>query len=476
MDRDDRLLRVPRPESVLAAAYLAILAWAPFPYGSTAPWAELVLGGGLGAVMLAWSGLALTGFAPAPVAMRRLALPVICTAAALLWAVVQSTDLAVVQHLTGIDVSTLAHPVWTTAATALGRETGAFISIDPESTHRAIFVSATGATAFLLALQLGRDRDRAQLLLAGIAALTAFYAAAAIAGQVLAADDVRPLLLPGPPATPAPVPFAIAGDAAIFMALGALAGLGLFAETARQAATWDRGPRVALRTAARAAAANIVWLAAVSLLLAALVLSRSQTGVVTFLVGALALLVALAVGRRASEGEAAGQRAVAAVFVTAIGVAAAFIVVPLPGGSDIDERDRAALTETTLRAIENAPVLGSGFGAFQAYAPMTADGALPAAANEARNDVLETVADLGVPAGIAFMAAPVLLAGMCFAGCLNRRRDRLYPAVGFAASVVVGVNALVASGLQVPAIAVAYAALLGLGVAQSWRTSMDAVR
>ena len=49
------------------------------------------------------------------------------------------------------------------------------------------------------------------------------------------------------------------------------------------------------------------------------------------------------------------------------------------------------------------------------------------------------------------MAAPVVLAGMCFAGCVRRRRDRVFPAIGFAASVAVGVHAFVEFSLQIPA-------------------------
>jgi hypothetical protein len=52
----------------------------------------------------------------------------------------------------------------------------------------------------------------------------------------------------------------------------------------------------------------------------------------------------------------------------------------------------------------------------------------------------------------------------------------VFPAIGFAASVVVGIHAAVEFSLQVPAVAVVYAALLGLGVAQSWRTNMDLIR
>jgi O-antigen ligase len=193
----------------------------------------------------------------------------------------------------------------------------------------------------------------------------------------------------------------------------------------------------------------------------------------------MALIVALAVGRKWNAGEASGQRAMTALLVAVVGIAAAVSADPLlgrVGQQGMDDSARASLAQSTIKAIEAAPLIGHGFGAFRNYYPFFADGSVRGDVDEAHNDVLETLADLGLPAGLAYIAAPVLLAGMCFAGCLRRRRDRVYPAVGFAASIVVGMHAFVEFSLQVPAIAVTYAALLGLGVAQSWRTNLDAVR
>ena len=90
--------------------------------------------------------------------------------------------------------------------------------------------------------------------------------------------------------------------------------------------------------------------------------------------------------------------------------------------------------------------------------------------------LLEPMADLGVPAGIAFMAAPLLIAMQCLSGAALRRRDRAFPAVAVAASMSMAVHAMAGFALQIPAVAVAFAVLLGIGAAQSWRTNMDLVR
>jgi len=481
MDRDDGFLDLVRPENLLLAAFIAVLALAPFPYGSTRTWAELGLGLGVGGILFAWSGLALTGFATAALPIRRILFPATCVALALGWAFMQSVDLQTVANLTGIDLTALAHPVWAMTSTALAREAGSYISIDPESTRHAVFVSALSVGAFLVAFELARDRERARALLGGIVVVAFAYAVAALA-SLHTHFDVQALFIPDPPAASGRLSgsFLSSNHFATFMTVGAIAGMGLFVETLRQSIVWDRGARATLRTGVRSlGGANALWLIAIAVIIAALLVAQSRSGVIAFLIGSLALVIALAAGRSLTASEESGQRAMTAVLVAAMPIAAALSIDPLTGRvpeQGPSDTTRAAITDSSMKAIAAAPLVGNGFGAFERYYPLFADGSVAGAVGEANNDLLETLADLGLPAGLAFIAAPIVLAGMCFAGCVRRRRDRLFPAIGFAVSVAVAVHALVEFSLQIPAVAVTYAALLGVGVAQSWRTNMDAVR
>jgi hypothetical protein len=481
MEQEHSLRRLLRPENLLLGALVIVLALAPFPYGSSRPWAELVLGLGIGAILLAWSGLILTGLGTVALPLRRLLLPALCAALALGWAVVQSVDLKALEGLTGIDLTALAHPIWSMTSDALGQDAGRYISVDPEATRHAIFTCALGVGAFLISLELARDSMRARALLAGIVLVAFAYAAAALA-SLYVPFDAQALLVPDPLAATDRItrPFANPSHFTTFMTLGAVAGMGFFVEALRQSTVWDRGFRTTLRTSGKALVdANAVWLLAAGVVIAALILAHARSGIIAFLIAMVALIIALAAGRSWSAAEEAGRRAATAILVAALGIAAAVSIDSLAGRVPQvgpTEAARAALTESSMKAIAAAPLAGHGFGAFRSYQPLFADGAVMGPATEANNDLLETLADLGLPAGFAFIATPALLAGMCFAGCLRRRRDRLYPAIGFAASVAVAVHALVEFSLQIPAVAVTYAALLGLGVAQSWRTSMDAVR
>ena len=402
-------------------------------------------------------------------------------ALALGWAAFQTLNLNGLAALTGLQISAFAHPIWSMTASAMGTSPGAYISVDPELTRQAIFTACTCVAAFLLAFELARDRSRAAMLLGGVVAICVGYGALAFAALYLDAD-FHSWIMPDPKLDTGRLtgPFVNPNHLATFMALGGLAALGMFVETLRQAVVWDRGAKIFARTAIHALTGPASgWLIATIVLLSSLLLTQSRGGVIAFLLGTLALVVALAVGRRLNGSEAPGRRAMAAFLVAVVGIAAAISADPILGRvqyQGLEDTARASLARSTLNAAEAAPFLGHGFGAFQRYYPLFSDGSVPGDVDEAHNDVLETLADLGLLAGLAFMAAPALLAGMCLAGCLRRRRDRVYPAVGFAASIAVGAHAFVDFSLQIPAVAVTYAAVLGVGVAQSWRTGSDLVR
>jgi O-antigen ligase len=470
-----------RPENLLLVAFATTLAWAPFPYGSNRFWAELLLGAGLGAILLAWSFLALTGRATTTSLTRKLFLPFVCVIAAFSWAFAQSLDLAAISRLTHFDVTALGHPIWSMTATALGTRAQSYVSVDPELTRHAIFAGMLSVAAFLIAFELGRERTRAAMLLAAIVFIAVAYAAMAFANLYLHVD-FQSWLMPDPKLATDRLsgPFVNPNHLATFAAMGSLAALGMFVETVRQSVVWDRGFRVLFRTLVQAlTGAAVLWLAATVALISTVLLTQSRGGVIAFLIGLVALLVALAIGRRMMGNEAPGRRATVAFLVLVLGVATAISADPILGRvqeQGLGDTARASLAQSTLQAIQTAPLVGHGFGAFERYYPLFADGSVLGDVDEAHNDILETLADLGLPAGLAYMAAPALLAGMCFAGCVRRRRDRVYPAVAFAASMVVGAHAFVEFGLQIPAVAITYAALLGTGAAQSWRTGSDSVR
>src|SRR5690606_10334739 len=87
--------------------------------------------------------------------------------------------------------------------------------------------------------------------------------------------------------------------------------------------------------------------------------------------------------------------------------------------------------------------------------------------DKAHNTYVEHLVELGVPATLLLYAGPLLLFAYCLRGVFLRRTDQVYPLAAVGATLLVGSHALVDFSLQIPAVAVTFAALLGIGVAQA---------
>jgi O-antigen ligase len=135
---------------------------------------------------------------------------------------------------------------------------------------------------------------------------------------------------------------------------------------------------------------------------------------------------------------------------------------------------RFSLWAATSRMIADAPWLGLGLGTFQDAYPMYATKVYPWVMDRAHNDWLEFAAGLGLPAVIAWWSAMLWLVGLCLRGLRVRRRNRIYCSIAFAASVLVAVHSCFDFSLQMPAVALLYAVLMGIGVAQSMPTRTHA--
>ena len=88
--------------------------------------------------------------------------------------------------------------------------------------------------------------------------------------------------------------------------------------------------------------------------------------------------------------------------------------------------------------------------------------------DRAHNTWLENLFELGIPAALALFLSIGGLALTCLRGVRERHRDWAIPATGVAATVLVGVHALLDFSLQIPAVGILYACIMGVACAQSW--------
>jgi O-antigen ligase len=162
----------------------------------------------------------------------------------------------------------------------------------------------------------------------------------------------------------------------------------------------------------------------------------------------------------------------------------AILAVLISGGATLDrlleivsdDTGRLDVYRTTAQAIADYPVLGTGAGSFVDIFPIYQPESIRAYFDQAHNDYLQNILELGIPAAICLFALVCWPIVTCLRGVSTRQRDAIYPCVAVAASVLVGLHATVDFSLQIPAVTVSYMFLLGIGVAQSRSSRASVVK
>ena len=143
---------------------------------------------------------------------------------------------------------------------------------------------------------------------------------------------------------------------------------------------------------------------------------------------------------------------------------------------DVEAAGRLTFWQISLDMVADRPWQGHGYGNFEAAFAQHRDERFDARVDLAHNTYIEHLVELGVPATLLLYLGPVLLFGYCVRGVFVRRRDQVFPLVAVGATVLVALHGLVDFSLQIPAVAVTYAALLGIGVAQAMPSPKRAPR
>ncbi|HUC62889.1 MAG TPA: O-antigen ligase family protein [Alphaproteobacteria bacterium] len=437
-------------EWALFGLLIAGLAWVPLWHASTDPFAwgvNAILFPGLVAV---YEISLLARGRPHPVGLRALALPVGLWAAVVVWILLQ--DSTWVGALVGA-------PIWRTASHELAKPLAASVSIDRDLTTLALLRLLTASSAFWLALQLCRRPDRAALLVGAVAAIACVYALYGLA-------EMRASHASFVAST-----FINRNAFATYAGIGLVAFWGLILQAYRRGVIDGAGAlrtRVAswIDTTGRAGAPLI---AGAAVALAALLLTGSRGGAVATATG-LFTTGALALGAgRGRPGVPAALVVACALLVGVALLAFGNALVASLADRGVSDANRLAVYRLTLRSILDRPLLGYGYGTFRDVFPLFRDRSLPVQGiwGQAHDTYLELFQGLGLLFGTLFLIAVATLVRRSVSGALARRENGLAPLVAAGAAALVGVHALVDFGLQIQAVALTFAALLGAGVAQS---------
>ncbi|MBU6299765.1 MAG: O-antigen ligase family protein [Alphaproteobacteria bacterium] len=393
--------------------------------------------------------------------------PIILAVLALAWGVVQIAPLVPQSWM---------HPVWQLANGVLGRQTRGVISLDPWRSETELMKLLVYAMAAWLARAFAYRPDRARVLLHTLIAIGGFYAAYALVMASLGIAQFSIFYVA--PATTHDVsgPFVNHNSYATYAGLITLCtGVRLVEAGSAAVSTAKGARRFALTLLQYLFGRGVPYLAAAALAFSSVIATTSRAGNFATLTGMASLLVfSVVIGVRQSK-----LRWVATIALALfVGVVVLFavngnlLVVRLDDMAATGVRDdtRLMLWNAALHMIENAPLLGLGLGTYQDAYPMYADTMMRFIMDKAHNDYLELAAGWGLPAAILWWSAIGWLALICVRGVLVRRRHRVYAMLAIGATVLVGAHSVFDFSLQMPAIALAYATILGLGIGQAFPT------
>ncbi len=455
--------------------FLLVLVLAPVPLGSNREWSWTLCAALISSLALAWCALSL----PAPERQSIRLNPVLIVSFLLVcvWAIVQAGGF-VPEHW--------KHPLWAMSSPLLAAgdatQFPGSISLAPDDSFTAVMRLLSYGLVFFLAFQWGRDRHRAKttlqwLVLAGLAyaiyGLAVFWSGSG--GMFLFEDpgfrqDVRGT-------------FMNRNHFATYAGLILLCAISLF----YQRIALHGGPASPMPAKGRVPpGAHItgrserlerfvlqVWkpLIIILLLSTALILTHSRGGFFSTMVAGMVLLACFNYRRRI--------RSTGSLAVVGLAVGIAFIAFWLTSEvllkridqTQFDDNLRFAAYQIITESTGDSPILGFGYGTFADSFRLYRTDIIDAYLDRAHNTYLENAFELGWPAALLLFTAIALACSICIRGLRRRGRDWVYPATGIAATVLVAVHSYFDFGLQIPAVAMTYAGILGISCAQSYPTS-----
>jgi O-antigen ligase len=445
---------------------VVLLVWAPFPIGSNRPVFWSILGF---LVMALWLLLTPVVWLRPEELRRQLALvkaPLVLAGLALLWAVIQTLPMP----------ARLAHPIWELAGEVLEHDLWGSISLDPWQSWTSIARFLTYIMVFCVTFILVRDAVRARRLLAALVVIGVIYGLYAYVFYIFGWSQFS--LFHQIPYTyearEIAAPFINFNSFSPFAGLMALCALVFLVDHGSRTVVARRGFGPLFLTLTNYLfGRGVILLLAALILVSSVIIGGSRGGFLALSAGLftlLALSLRVTAGQPVRRWHIAGIAALVSLFIGLTflmgdSLAVKFDSLMAAGGRD---ETRLLLWDSALRMVEASPLLGLGLGSFEAAYPLYAEERLPLLMDRAHNDYLELAAGLGLPAAALWLSALLWLAVICARGVFIRRRDRIFPVLGVGATALVGVHSLVDFSLQIPAIALTYAVIMGMCVAQSF--------
>ena len=395
---------------------------------------------------------------------RAVGLAMGCAGALGLWGVVQAAPLP--DGLPDALHAALAHPVWTELAQT-GVAVGAHVSVAPVQTLAALPALIAPFLVFAAMLVLCQGKSDA---------LFAWKMLAAIGLGLAVLSLMLELFFAGQHFF-ATAPVGQGAFSGIFVNRNVTAAFLVLVATATAAWLFLPDPqrlrreRVVARDGVDLIGPSRAVLAALLFLLVILlILTRSRAGggvgLAALTLGIMAVVVRAPGRRGAGRWRALLKSGLAALI--GVGVVVAFGEPMLSRMATTGEDGRWCVYAATWAAIQDRPLTGAGFGTFAEVFPRYRDPAClgtRAIWLQAHNSWLEFGAGMGLVGAVVLGAGLLGLTGMLIHGIRARRSLRAIPVFALMALVFVALHSMVDFPLQIPGLALYFAALMGAGCA-----------
>lgn len=367
------------------------------------------------------------------------------------------------------------HPIWQSAAEVLGRPLNGAMSVAPDLTRRGLGWMALYVALCCCAWMIGRNARLAALSLKGFLVVQAVIAAY---GLLVFSTGNEVLLWLERSAYTRVVTgtFVNRNSYATFVGLGVLVAAVLLAVAIRHAHRHEDEAGSRLKTAiATVLGTQRYLLACLLLLLIALLMTGSRAGI-----AATGFACVLALTLMLGRNRPLGRTVLGGLAILLLSGALFTQIIPSSLADRLEDSQvqdalgtRLDFYKATIIAAREAPIYGTGFNTFeygiQPYLPIEL--AMESRLRNAHNTYLEQWLELGWPMALLLLASIAWLAVLCARGAVSRRRNHEYALIGFAATFLVGLHATVDFSMEIPGVVCGYLMLLGIGVAQSYRTS-----
>lgn len=455
---------------VVFIGLIVAIAWVPLPFGSNLVNFWVLNAALFGGLLVLFELGVLAGSGRRAVAMRRLWLPLVLFGGVAAWIVVQ--------------LSTWVPAAWESSFWSLARDVlvqvpeaapvEGRISADPDNGVMGLIRLLTSAAAFYLALQLCRDRRRADLFALMLVLIAFGYALYGIV-QFLAFPNTLVWIEKTAYRASVTSTFVNRNSYATYAGVGLVMTFGLLAELVQRSSFGAEVPwtyRLSALVDAFVRRGMPIFVA-VLVIGIALLWTGSRAGIVSSFAGAIVFvilaatlgkrrLIALLLGALAILGIAGGVVAYGELFVQRL---------TNDGGGET----RWHVVRTTFQAALDVPWTGFGYGSFDRVYAVYRNFGLDFILHwdKAHNTYVELLFELGIPAFVAFIVLGGALLLQIIRNVYGRNMPPMLSLSALAASVVVFVHAFVDFSLQMQAIAITYWAILGAGLAQSWSRRID---